>query len=155
FAGLPPPEQIEQAMRVLRDQDGHALGAVAEADSPVHPVLARQRGKRGVELVPAQGETLTLDLHPQEERVARWIAHMLVGAEDVSLVQRDEARDRRDQTFLIGAVDQQPDGVAHGQTRRSATDSGSPDARYTRLGCDPASQKLVLTLFFVCVHPAA
>ncbi len=41
LAGLPPPEQVEQAMPVLRDQDGHALGAVGEADAPVHPVLAR------------------------------------------------------------------------------------------------------------------
>ena len=97
LARLPAPEQVDQAMPVLRDQDRHALGAVGEADPPVHPVLARQRGERGVELVPAQAEALALDLHPHEERAARWIAHMLVGAKDIAVVQGDEAGDRRDQ----------------------------------------------------------
>ena len=113
LARLPPPEQVDQAMPLLRDQDRHALGAVGEADPPVHPVLTRQRGKRGVELVPAQAEALALDLHPHEERAVRRIAHILVGAQDVAIMQGDEAGDRRDQTLVIRTVDQQPDVVAH------------------------------------------
>ena len=58
LARLPSPEQVEQAMGVLRDQDGHALGAVGEPDPPGHPVLAGQRAEGGVELVPAQAEAL-------------------------------------------------------------------------------------------------
>ena len=113
LAGLPSPEQVDQAMPLLRDQDRHALGAIGEADPPVHAVLARQRGERGVELVPAQAEALALDLHPHEERAVGWIAHILVGAQDVPVVQGDEAGDRRDQTLVVGTIDQEPDVVAH------------------------------------------
>ena len=113
LARLPPPEQVDQAMPLLRDQDRHPLGPVGEADPPVHPVLARQRGERGIELVAAQAETLALDLHPHEERAVGAVAHMLVGAQDVPVVQGDEAGDRGDHAPVVGAVDQETDVVAH------------------------------------------
>ncbi len=91
LACLPPPEQVDQTMPLLRNQDRHPLAAVGKADPPVHAVLARQRGKRGVELVPAEAEPLALDLHSHEERAVRRIAHILVGAQDVPIVQGDKA----------------------------------------------------------------
>ena len=115
LAGFPPPEQIDQTMALLGDQDCHALGTVGETDSPVHPMLTRQRGKRGIKLVPAQAETLALDLHPHEEGAIWWITHVLVGTQNVPIMQGDETRNRRDQTLVIGAVDQKPDVIAHGQ----------------------------------------
>ena len=81
LARLPSPEHVDQAMPLLRDHDGHALGSVGEANPPSHPVLAGQRGEGGIELVPAQAEATALDLHPHEEGAAGCIADMLVGAE--------------------------------------------------------------------------
>jgi hypothetical protein len=40
-------------MPVFRDQDRHALGAIREADPPVHAVLTGERGEGSIELVPA------------------------------------------------------------------------------------------------------
>ncbi len=102
-------------MALLGDQDRHALGTVGETDSPVHPMLARQRGKRGIELIPAQAETLALDLHPHEKGAVRRITHVLIGTQDVPIMQGDETRDRRDQTLVIRTVDQKPNVIAHGQ----------------------------------------
>ena len=121
LAGLPAPEEVEQAVGVLRDEDGHATGSIGVADPPVHPVLAGQRAEGGVELVAAQAEALALDLHPHEEPAARRVADVLVGVDDVPIMQRDEIGDRRDHAPMVGAVDQQPDVVAHGQARASVT----------------------------------
>ena len=116
LAGLPPPEQIDQTMALLRDHDRHASGTVGKADSPVHPMLARQWGERRIELIPAQAEALALDLHPHEKSAVGRITHMLVGAQNVPIMQGDETRDRRDQTLVIRTVDQEPNVVAHRQS---------------------------------------
>ena len=115
LARLPPPEHVDQAVVLLRDHDGHALGAIGEADSPCHAMLARQRGERAVELVSAQPKTLAFDFHPHEESTILFIAHVLVGTQDVSIVQCDEARDGGDQAPVVGTMDQEAEVVAHGR----------------------------------------
>ncbi len=86
LGSFPSPEQIEQAMPLFGDQNGHAFGAVGEADPPVHPVLASQGSKGGIELVPTQAETIALDLQSHEESGLRRVAHILVRTHDVSIV---------------------------------------------------------------------
>ena len=60
LASFPTPEQIDQTVALLGDQNCHPLGTVGETDSPVHPMLTCQRGKPRIELVPAQTEALAL-----------------------------------------------------------------------------------------------
>ena len=48
-----------------------------------------------------------------KNRAARRVADVLVGTHDVAVVQGDEIGDRRDHAPVVGAVDQQPDVVAH------------------------------------------
>ena len=83
-------------------------------------MLAGQRGEGGVELVPAQAEAPALDDHPHEEGAVLGVADVLVGAEDVAVMQGDEAGDGGDQAPVVGAVDQESDIVAHGRQALTA-----------------------------------
>src|SRR5215216_2400681 len=77
---------------------------------------ARQRCEGARELVPGEPEALALDLQAHEERPAGvTLAHVLVGGEDVAVVHRDERGDRRDETLLIRAGDQESEVVTHGR----------------------------------------
>ena len=114
FPLLVPPEQVDQAVAVLRHEDRQPLGAVGEGRPVIHAVLPGERGEGGVEVAPAQAEAPALDLDPQEEPAALGVTDELVGAQDVPVVQGDEARDRSDEPPVVGAVDQEADIVAHG-----------------------------------------
>src|SRR5271157_899615 len=83
-------------------------------------MLACERSECGIELVPPQTKALALDLHPHEERAVPCMAHMLVRAQDVPIVQGDETGYRSDQSPVIRAVDQETDVIAHARSRNSA-----------------------------------
>jgi hypothetical protein len=58
--GFPAPQEVYEAMVVLRDQDRHHFRDVDARDGPVHLVLPRDRGEGRAELVPLQSETFSL-----------------------------------------------------------------------------------------------
>ncbi len=115
LAGLPAPEQVDQAVALLGDQDGHAFGSIGIAHAPVHSMLPRQGCECGVELVAGESEPFAFDLHPHEKGAVGRIAHVLVGTQNVAVVQGNEIRSCRNQAFVIRAVDQETDVIAHGQ----------------------------------------
>jgi hypothetical protein len=101
---VPAPQEVYETVVVAGDQDRHLFGRVGEGDPPVHPVPVRERSEDLRKLVAGEAEALTLDLQSHEEGAR--VAHVLVGGEDVTVVHRDERRDRRDEALLVRAGDE-------------------------------------------------
>jgi hypothetical protein len=81
--GLLPPQQVEQAVAELRDQDRHARHLVAEAQVPSHPEPLRDRAEPVGDLFPGQAEPVQLPLHALQEHPLLDVG-MLVGPDDVA-----------------------------------------------------------------------
>jgi len=110
LAGAMAVEQIDQAVRVLRDEEGDILHVVGELDAPVHAELSGDGGKGGAEggLVEAGRVGGELDAHEEEGELD---ILMLVGVEDVDVVGLDqEVDDSDDDALAVRAVDEQDGG---------------------------------------------
>jgi hypothetical protein len=85
FAGLVAMEQVGEAVRVLRDEEGDVLEVVGELDAPVHAELLGDGREGGAEggLVEAGRVGGELDAHEEE---AELDVLVLVGVEDVDVV---------------------------------------------------------------------
>ncbi len=115
FAGLVAMEEVGEAVRVLRDEEGDVLELVGELDAPVHAELLGDGLEGGAEggLVEVGG--VGRELHAHEEE-AELVVLMLVGVENVGAALVEQRRDAGHQALLIRAVDEQNGGIFHVDT---------------------------------------
>ena len=115
LACLVAMQQIDEAVVILRDEEGDVLLGVGELDAPVHLELAGDglEGRAECGFGEAGGFGDELDAHEEE---AKLDILMLVGVEDVDVVALDqEVDDGDDNSFAVGTVDKQDCdlGVGH------------------------------------------
>src|SRR5580700_188868 len=107
-----PIQQIDQAMVVLRNEDGHARTAIAQGDTPVHAELVSDRAKRAVEVFHIQTEARQVPFDARQE-VALFTSLMLLEVQDVAIVAIDEFGDSSIQALAVRALHQKHCGVLH------------------------------------------
>ena len=128
---LEPPEEVEQAVVDLRDEDRDALRRVAAREAPVHAEALGEPGEVRADVV---GE---LRLDAQEEAVA---GRVLLGIDDVRSSLVEEARHGGHDPGAVGARDEQAQGrvEAHRATpvvthaRAVSSNGSSPTPRRLR-----------------------
>ena len=145
LAGAVPIQQIDQAVLVARHEDRglrpirRVLDAVVDAE-PIDERLERRRERRVGDVEPVEVE---LDAH---EEAAAFVVAVLGGVEDVGAVLEQEARDRRDESLRVGAIDQKNGGVhgamlsAAGRRPRRTGRAGRPGQPGERAGRERRAQ---------------
>ena len=118
LAAAVAPQQVDEAMLLLGDQDRHPLrpARVGEAVAHVQPLgdLLLEGAAERAEV--ALGE---VELHAHEELAALGIGRVLVGADDVRARVREEPRDRGDDPVPVGAGDEQ--AAVHASSEATST----------------------------------
>jgi hypothetical protein len=132
LAAAPAPQQVEQAVVLARHEHGDPLRPRGVGEPPVHPEALADLGSEGVREVGV--ERREREGHAHEERAALGVGRVLVGAHDVRVAGREEARDRGNDAVPVRARDEQPRlhgpaNTTRATPRRPDPSAGSPDAR--------------------------
>ena len=107
LAGLPPCQQVVQAMAHLRHEDGHPGALVAVIERELHLVaLGIERGDIFVDLVAWNEEAVEFPFYAHEEH-AVLLVHILVQVDDVPFVVGDESGHFCNDALLVRAMQQQ------------------------------------------------
>ncbi len=115
LAPTPAPEQIHQAVVVARNEHRHALALTPVADLPLHrKTFGHFCLEARAEALAVGGQTLQEELGAQIEAPTRRVGRVLVGGDDVRPLLEQETRDRRDNSGLVCAVDQQARRIRRG-----------------------------------------
>jgi hypothetical protein len=102
------PQQVEQAVILLRREDRHALGHRLVGDRPLQvEVLTECARQVRLDVGERRGQVGAVEHDPLEVRAARRVVGVLVERDDVAVVPRDQGRHRRHDPGLVAAVDDQ------------------------------------------------
>ena len=105
----PTAKEVIQAVRMLRDEKGHARLLVTEVQRPIHAEAQRNRLERRFDLVSRDLEAVEFPFHSLQEN-AFFTVGVLVRVNDVAVVPVKEVRHSRDETFLVATRDKQGGG---------------------------------------------
>ncbi len=109
LAGLPPPEQIHQAMALTRHHDGHPLRVLGVFDPPIHSELACEALERLFQFRPIERPIRQVELDPQEKGPTARIGRVLVGLQDVPAARKDKVGHPCHDSLAVRAGDQEND----------------------------------------------
>ena len=113
FSGLMAVEQVGQAVKVMRDEDGNVLRRSGEGEAPIHLELLGQRREGRVEVGFIAVDVVGGELDTHEEE-AKFDVLVLIGIEDVGVALLNEkVGDSGDETFTVWAVDEENGGLGH------------------------------------------
>jgi hypothetical protein len=106
FAALMQVQQIDQAVRVLGNQNRHGGGSKRILQPPAHAETFGHSGELPPEARFVQRESVQVPLHAHEKQTVLLIL-MLIRMQNVGVTGIEEFRDPRHQPFAVVAVDQQ------------------------------------------------
>ncbi len=101
-------------MQMLGDKQRDIRGFVAVFEAPIHIEFGSQGSKCGAALSLVEVESARcviqgeLDAHEEE---AKLVVLMLVGVQDIGVMLEQEIGDGRDNSFAVGAIDEQDSGL--------------------------------------------
>jgi hypothetical protein len=107
-------KKVGQAVEIVGDEDGDVSGRGGEGEAPVHAELLGQWGEGSMKACFIAEKIVggELDAHEEESKLH---VLMLVGVEDVGVVlMNKEVGDGGDETFAVGAVNEENGGTGHG-----------------------------------------
>lgn len=126
--GLPAPKQVQQAVFLARNQNGHALGRPNPLQFPLHLEFLGHGGKVPPELLIAVGQTRQFKLHPHEEAAAPGVGRILIRLDDVGTGREQKPRQCGDDARPVRARNDQSASVL----QRTRPSFGRNYARFVR-----------------------
>ena len=121
LTGLLSLQDIHQAVKVLRHEDGDPGNVRHQLQAPVHPKFRGRGLEFGPECVQVESIQRPFDAHKEQ---AGFVVLMLIGMYDVGAVSIEQAGDGRDQAFTVRTIDQENRRIPHGSEVSLARGAG-------------------------------
>lgn len=136
LSALRTPQQLHEAVIVLRDEDRDALAAGHVVQRPLHAEALGDGRDVGFECRARRCQTVEVDDRALEEATALGVGRVLIERDDVRAVMSEHAGDGGDDAGLVVAGDEQAGGIGlrHGGSSRVCIDSAvdAPSGRIAK-----------------------